>query len=209
MAIQEYQLPAQDAPFTTTVLYGSKEMTWLWEHRAEFSANDVAILRNLYDSRNKGKLIREINITYKLKPEAQGFGRFYSVKGPESLQNEIRATLLNNYYWDIDICNCHPNLLHQFAERYFGFELSEIKSYVDNRDDYLTKFSTPEEGKQEFIKTINGGTSDNALLYTCRAQIDGFVQFLKQQKMFEPLLGYCRNKVKNPRSRFRIRRGGV
>jgi hypothetical protein len=197
MIAAAYTLPPTDAPIHTVSIYNRRAMGWLWDHRATLSPKVSATLSFMYDNKKKGDLQCRFPNTYKLKPEALGFGRFYSNKGPETLEKEIRATLFHEYYWDVDIANCHPTLLVQFAKRYFSMDLSEIRNYVENREEFLAKFPSRQEGKDAFIKIIYGGSADLPELQKMSQQVEQFCNLLKQQEIFAPLLQYCRNKVKN------------
>jgi hypothetical protein len=81
-----------------------------------------------------------IKVTYKQNNE---IGRFFAL-GSLSLQTlprEIRQTISDEYYYDIDIKNCHPILLQKYAKTN-KLNHDYIKIYNNLRDDLLKEYST-------------------------------------------------------------------
>ena len=75
---------------------------------------------------------KKINVSYK---QNNNIGRYFAV-GSLSLQTlprEIRHTIANEYYYDIDISNCHPVLIAQYANSK-NLKCKYIQKYIDNRD---------------------------------------------------------------------------
>ncbi len=66
------------------------------------------------------------------------YGRINPVNalGYFPIRREIRHTLAKNNYIDIDIDNCHPSLLEQILN-HNNFECPSLKSYIENRNDWL------------------------------------------------------------------------
>ena len=59
--------------------------------------------------------LSKVKVSYKQNDSS---GRLWAV-GALSLQNvtrEIRHTIANDFYIDVDIVNCHPTLIYQYAE---------------------------------------------------------------------------------------------
>lgn len=75
-------------------------------------------------------------ITYKRSGK---FGRVYPVGslGLCSLRREIRHSIANNIYIDIDIENCHPELIYQTLKFYNVKSIEILGDYVKNRSKYL------------------------------------------------------------------------
>ena len=75
---------------------------------------------------------KKINVSYK---QNNNIGRLFAC-GSLSLQTlprEIRHTIANEYYYDIDISNCHPVLICQYAKSK-NLKCKYIQLYIDNRD---------------------------------------------------------------------------
>ena len=95
------------------------------------------------------------------------FGRVYEEKSYCSigqLPREVRATLGQEKYIDIDIANCHPVLLVQLCDK-FNIPCDEIRHYVNNRDDCLNRVMdlfacSKESAKNLFIRLMYGGSID-------------------------------------------------
>ena len=99
-------------------------------------------------------------ITYN---KSSKFGRVYSKNGLglQSLRREIRHTLSSDYYIDIDIVNCHPEILNQV----FIMNNSKYKylhAYCKQRDKIIKQVMD--------IYNVNRDTVKNLflrLLYGC------------------------------------------
>lgn len=94
------------------------------------------------------------------------FGRFHALGSLslQSLPREIRHTIANEYYTDIDIKNCHPVILSFLcAER--GIACKYLNKYNNNRDKFLSELCpNKEQAKTIVLALVNGGKSDaNAL----------------------------------------------
>ena len=90
-------------------------------------------------------------------------GRHFA-KGALSLQSlprEIRQTICNDYYIDIDIKNCHPVILCQYAEKN-NLSCKQLTKYINNRDYILNKYAeqfnvNKDNIKKSFLSILNGG----------------------------------------------------
>ena len=96
-----------------------------------------------------------------------GVGRMFA-KGGLSLQSMpkvLRATIAHEYYYDLDIVNCHPTLLYYLCAE-LDFNAVHLKQYIDNRDQVVQDIIQLNTGKDTAdIKTVilavlNGGFSD-------------------------------------------------
>jgi hypothetical protein len=146
-------------------LFDRYKMGLLWtKKRNLFDPGQVKMLKSLWDNKHKGTLECKTTFTYLLKKRSGelGYGRYQGTIGSlEQIQRDIRATLCIDFYWDIDIVNCHPNLAYQFAKKEFGIEMPALEYYCNNRKDIIKTFMTfglSESGaKDVFIEIINGG----------------------------------------------------
>ena len=113
-------------------------------------------MKALYDGRIKGQQYGKRVITYKLsvnKAGNMGYGRYYGGDGSlETLEQDIRATLCSELYTDIDIVNCHPTLITQYAKRYFNIDLPYIQKYVDNRQGFFDKMRDEYDLEESIVK---------------------------------------------------------
>lgn len=199
--LETYILPSLDAnpDIVVTQSFSRRAMGFLRSKRAELDVTQMAHLDATYNNRKKSMLLCEQKITYRLKKPALGFGRFYGSAGSlEVLQKEIRGTLCNSLYDDYDIVNAHPVLCVQFARRYFGYSLPYLRGYVKNREEYLSRFPSREEGKEAFIRILygGGGEPEDSPFGPLITEMREFTHFVKKQSMFEPLLCYATEKAK-------------
>ena len=143
-------------------LYDRKMMNLIWSNREKLFDNrdktQLSILKSLYDGRVKGQQYGKRVITYKLsstKPGRLGYGRYYGGDGSlETLEQDIRATLCSELYTDIDIVNCHPTLIVQYAKRYFNLDMPYLQKYVDNRQDFFNKMYEEHDLEESIVKNI-------------------------------------------------------
>jgi hypothetical protein len=100
----------------------------------------------------------------------------YSAVGSLSLQSlpkQIRHSIAGNFYYDIDIVNCHPVIL-EFLCKKFGFKCDKLSFFINNRDTCIGYVPTADEGavKTAFLSILNGG-------------VKGFNDILKQSNLDE------------------------
>jgi REP element-mobilizing transposase RayT len=86
------------------------------------------------------------------------FGRLFS-KGIQGLSKKYRGALMGDLVTDIDMVNCHPNILHMICERN-DIDCPCLRTYILERDQILMNFSkmcniTKEQAKTYFLKATN------------------------------------------------------
>jgi len=93
------------------------------------------------------------------------FGRVYPVGslGLCSLRREIRHSISNNIYIDIDIENCHPELIYQTLKFYNVKSIEILGDYVNNRSKYLNEVMdfynvNRDQAKGLFISLLYGSS---------------------------------------------------
>ena len=191
-----------NSPIDTTQLFSRKAIGYLWSKREELDPGQVSIINSIYNNKKKGVVQGSQHIKYDLsraKPGKLGYGRLYGQKGGfEQLEKECRGTICKDYYDDVDVVNCHPVLLVQYAKRYFNIDLVEVEKYVQNREEYLKKVSASrDEAKTEIIRILYGGVTENPLLKPLRAEVNGFAKKVSQLAEHSELLKYCKTDNQN------------
>ena len=120
----------------------------------------------------KQQLIKYSKVAGKVIYNKSGpFGRVY-VKGGlglQSLRKEIRHTLTQGIYIDIDIENAHPTILSQILTSNDN-PFKYLTRYVLNREKYLTAVQDEynvdrETAKSLFLRMLYGGTFDSWAQY--------------------------------------------
>ena len=128
-----------------------------------FAAKYRKALSEYNQQRTHGNQVRCVYEYGKGCAEAQ-IGRLYA-KGNSGLQSfpfDMRNPLIDKYYWDIDMENCHYFLLNQIGARW-GVAVDGIKHYINNRDECLAALSSNRKtAKTEYLKVAYGG---NVTLY--------------------------------------------
>jgi len=135
------------------------------EQRLKNMNMDPLTLFKKYVSKSKKgsvKGTKQINVSYK---QNNNIGRYFAC-GSLSLQTlprEIRHTISNDYYYDIDISNCHPVLLCQYAKSK-NLRCKYIQQYIDHRDLLFEKLSneykcSKDKIKNGFLCILNGAKS--------------------------------------------------
>ena len=182
---------------TTTQLFSRSGLRYLWDHRTELGDSENDIVKSLWNNKKKGTIECQQTVTYKLsktKAGALGYGRFYGTKGSlETLEKECRGTLCKAYYHDIDIVNCHPVLLEQYAHTVHNKDLQEIGKLCSNRDQFLkTVGGTRDEAKEEVIKVLYGGNTKNDFLVPLSREVREFSKYVSQLPAHAELTKYCK-----------------
>lgn len=111
------------------------------------------------------KKVKNNSLTVKYLLTSYKIGRVFPEKGLSlgSLRREIRHTLCNNKYVDIDIENCHPQLLLQICKAN-DIPVNYLEQYVNNRKQIL----------QDVTKHYNCTRDDAKLLFIILAYYGSF-----------------------------------
>jgi hypothetical protein len=176
----------------TQQLFSRRGIGYLYDHRNELDPGQVSIINSLWNNRKKGTLECQQTITYKLaltKAGKLGWGRYYGSKGGlETVEKECRGTLCGDYYYDLDIVNCHFVLLAQFAKNLFTRDLPEVERYIDNREEFLRIAGGDREtAKNEIIKILYGGTTKNEFLLPLSRETRNFSKQLSGMPQYAEL----------------------
>lgn len=170
---------------------------FLYDMRGKLDKTVNAAVNTLWNNRKKGTLQCQNNVTYKLSKSAigeLGFGRLYGSAGSlERMEKECRGVLCKEFYHDIDIVNCHPVILVQFARNRFSIDLPELEKYVQNRDAYLSKISSNrDDAKTAIIKILYGGKADTAFLEPMAKEVRDFTKMLSTKEEYTQLFAACK-----------------
>jgi hypothetical protein len=87
-------------------------------------------------------------------------GRFSAVGALslQSLPKQIRHSIAGDFYYDIDIVNCHPVIL-EFLCKKWDFECKKLSFFINNRDTCIGYVSSDKDSvKTAFLSLLNGGT---------------------------------------------------
>jgi hypothetical protein len=91
-------------------------------------------------------------------------GRVYAKKSLSAinLRREIRGSIFNGNYIDIDIVNCHPNIIYQLAV-VLKIECKNLEEYIKNRENVLLEIQTyyninRDIAKELFIRLLYFGS---------------------------------------------------
>ena len=133
----------------------------------------------------------KLKVTY--KRSKINFGRVFPFKSLSlgSLRKPIRHTLCKDTYVDIDIENCHPQILKQICEQN-NIPINYLKQYVDNRAEILKETQnvykvSRDDAKNLFIRLAYFGTFDNWIndlnIVACdRQQTDFIANYINELK---------------------------
>lgn len=123
-----------------------------------FSMKDLGNLSRYKRGRKHGSEVEVIYHYAKGWEEAQ-MGRLYphGGQGLQSFPFDMRNPLLEKYYWDCDMANCHYVILAALGEEW-GLRTNAIQQYIANRDAELLKVSSNRGiAKTAFLKVAYGG----------------------------------------------------
>lgn len=126
---------------------------------------DPLTLFKKYVSKSKKgskKGTKQVNVSYK---QNNDIGRYFACGSLslQSLPREIRHTISDEYYYDVDISNCHPVLICQYAKAH-NLKCKYIQLYIDNRDILFEELSkqfkcNKDKIKNGFLCILNGAKS--------------------------------------------------
>lgn len=111
-------------------------------------------LSELYLARSKKEAVE---VVYK---QTNSFGRFNAQGsiGLQSMPREIRHTIAQEQYVDIDVVNAHPIIL-SFLCRLHEFECPTLDAYNSNREKHLNDLGDRDTAKKTYLSLTNGGSS--------------------------------------------------
>lgn len=122
---------------------------------------DAILNKYLKNSKKIDDIYNEIKVNYKQKND--GIGRFYAEGqlSMQSLPREIREAISDDLYYDIDIKNCHPEILKQYCVNN-NIECKRLTTYCKKRDEIINSIMndfnmTKEEVKEGLLSLLNGG----------------------------------------------------
>lgn len=95
-------------------------------------------------------------VTYRQSPKTHPFGRLYA-DGALSLQgfsHIIREHVSKGLYHDVDMCNCHPNLLRSFYCKKHELECPRLQHYIEHREEELQVVARRFGGDRSKAKTV-------------------------------------------------------
>jgi len=129
--------------------------------------------KNVYEN-EKNQLINyftnsidENNIKVKYVKDLYGRSLPQYSYGLHNIRKEIRHTLSKDYYEDIDIINCHPEIYQQILN-HNNIKCELLTKYNNNRDYYVNlvrnEYNIEKDvAKTLFIRLLYGGSYDNWL----------------------------------------------
>lgn len=130
--------------------YDKENMIW---------PNEITKLAHIRNNIKNGKA----TITYRKKE--YGYGRFYATTTSlQCLYGILRKKFINGKLEELDITSAHQSILLQIAD-HFGFDAINIKKYVTNKNDILSKHMqqyniNKDKAKALFLRLTYGGTFD-------------------------------------------------
>ena len=183
-------------------VFSKHSLGYIWKKRNEIDPGQMVIIKALYDNRKKGSIEGSVRVEYKLARGVvgkMGYGRLYGTRGSmETLEREIRGTLCEEFYHDIDVKNAHPVILHQFAKKKFNRDLVAVQNYCDNRDAALLKISNNrDEAKTAFLKVMYGGKCEFKHLSNYEKEVSTFAHDLAAEEEHAELVKHLRKQDKN------------
>jgi hypothetical protein len=194
--------PSSEMSVMCEQVFNRKSLGYLWSKRNETDPGQLVIMKSLYDNRKKGSIEGSVRVEYKLARGVVGklgYGRLYGTRGSlETLEREIRGTLCEEFYHDIDVKNAHPVILHQYAKMKYSREMPAVKKYCDNRDACLNAISeNRDEAKTAFLKVMYGGKCEYPHLAEYEKEVSSFAKMLVNQENHAELVKHLRKQDKN------------
>ena len=102
----------------------------------EWTAGSITFENEKHQLLMLKKQVKNNKLTVKYRRPKYQLGRVYPAKSLSlcSVRREIRHTLAHDKYVDIDIANCHPELLKQVCD-HNKIKTRYLKQYVENREE--------------------------------------------------------------------------
>lgn len=193
---------------TTSQRFNIKRLEILLQYEDKIDKDNLTILNYIKKySKKRGALFGKMNITYKTKDKAlyglTGFGRFYGNKGSlDTIRSDIRGYLLNGFYSDVDIINCHPVLFYQFAKTTYGLDMPVMKQIATERDEFLKELGKDKEQFKSYlypilyngIKELNGHPDFVSKLIN---EMNQLYFYIINDSKYDAIIKMCKNEKAN------------
>ena len=104
-----------------------------------------------------------LHTKYNFSKRLKTYGRLFA-QNPSlaNLPREIRNSIANETYYDVDIKNCHPQILYQYCKKQ-DISCESLETFVKNRDTVISQICERNFGmdkdiaKNTLLSVINGG----------------------------------------------------
>lgn len=119
-------------------------------------------------------------VKYAFSKSSKNYGRLFAKNASyQGLTREFRALLAEEFYYDIDFVNCHPNILEQYCKKK-GISCNVLTNYNLNKDNIIIDIQqkydiNKQDIKDIFLTLINGGDRIGVTL------IDEYLQSFKNE----------------------------
>jgi hypothetical protein len=104
-----------------------------------------------------------LHTKYNFSKRLKTYGRLFAQNPSLSnLPREVRNSIGNETYYDVDIKNCHPQILYQYCKKQ-DIPCESLTTFVENRDAIITALCEHNFGmdrdiaKNTLLSVINGG----------------------------------------------------
>ena len=134
--------------FTLTEYPNKQFIENIWTHPAIWFAQreEVKNYCNLYKEDG-------INIEYiKYYNYGRYFVKDHKVRSSTIMWSPIRSCLFGETEYDVDIVNCHSNLLLDICKTNDMYDIERLKHYCENRESVIDMFNIPEENIENYNK---------------------------------------------------------
>jgi phage/plasmid-associated DNA primase len=132
------------------------ELKMLLRWRDRYDVIDpFTVIKNYLLQSRKGV----VEVSYKQK---RSDGRFCAVKSLslQTIPREIRHTIAEEFYWDLDMINAHPVILSHMVW-VEGWSSPFLNEYIKDREGLLSKLGVDREaGKKVYLSLTNGGVTE-------------------------------------------------
>jgi len=138
----------------------------------DYNPASIFTMAREYLNRSRGG---KVKVLYKQK---LGVGRYFAVNSMslQSITRQIRQTISNGIYMDIDMKNCHPNILLFICDN-LNIPCEILRKYCNNRDEFFKENNlTKSVGKQLMLSILNGGKADYKKLENPSDDITEFLE---------------------------------
>jgi P4 family phage/plasmid primase-like protien len=111
-------------------------------------------LSSSYEYKGNNTDYKVLTVKYQ-RPDGYTFGRVYPIKslGLSSIRREVRHTIANDIYVDIDVSNAHPELIYQTC-MYHNIKCNVLGEYIKNRKEKLEMIMTEYKVSRDVAKNL-------------------------------------------------------
>lgn len=172
------------------ILLNKDNIEQLYSKERQVDDSNVTLLTEYYNNSKSRKNNGSIDIKYFQKKNDM-YGRYMAISsiGAQGMKREIRHTIFNEHYTDIDIDNCHPTITQWLCNN-LNIDCVYLTEYINNRESIIEEVMRLNKGMiRDTVKTsilaVSYGQGESEFNKTIPIKSTFLINFCKEIKTIQ------------------------